>query len=257
MFSLTSRTGTLSATEKGWKVRDIDIPDIQTINEKQRASGRPGSSYLGTTIGDRDNIAILFDFYFVDLSDYEKQKSEIMSAFNVGEMQLFVESRGNDMWLNVVKESLSFERVGFVKCKVNVELSTVGLPYFQTWVEEVFHVENQSSFLFVNPSHTTLDGRFTDTEIELFIENPDTVNRINIQLDQDLMSGTARVDWEYTGEPPNYILITDGSTFENGNEDAIEKTTMNVIDFLPGNNRINIYGVTNFSFTIYSRHYFF
>lgn len=249
MFKLVTSKETIDAAEKGWRVIDLNVPDVTTSNEKQSASGAPGSTFLGTSVEDRDNISILFDFYIDDLQDYETKKSEILRIFNSGAMKLYVDYIGADRYLDIVKDSLTPSRVGHVKGRIAIELSTINLPYFVSEGDSRTFA-NQGVIEYNNQSHIALDNRYTDTVIKVTVPNGTSGNFLEIVIDGQT--------WRYkkalgSGQT---ITIRDGAAYI-GNNNVIEDTTMNVLVIPPGTNRINVRGATTYTLTIDTKHYYY
>lgn len=249
MFKLVTSRETIDAAVKGWRVIDIHVPDITTSNEKQSASGAPGSTLLGTSVEDRDNISILFDFYIDNLQDYEEKKSEILRIFNSGAMKLYAEYVGTDRHLDVVKDTVTPSRIGHTKGRISVELSTVNLPYFVSEVDSQIFTDI-GEITYVNQSHIGLDNRYTDTEIKVTVPNGTSGNFLEIVIDGQT--------WRYKKalSSGQTITIRDGAAFI-GNDNVIEDTTMNVLVVPPGASQISVRGAATYTLTINTRHYYY
>lgn len=242
----------VNAFTRGWRLIDMHVPDVETSNDKDTASGVPGSVFYGITVEDRNEIVLIFDAPFQQVMDYPSVRSGIYQAFNNGAGKLFMTWDRSDpaegsLFLRVAKQSVEVERVGN-KARAEVTFETVGLPYFETVSRRVSTYSNMANITYENQSDVDLDHRYTDTTYEVTFYGSASFFQIT----------TDEVQWRYSGllQSGDILKIADGTATLNG-ADVLEDTTMNIIKLKPGNNVLEILGSMEYTMKIKTKDYYY
>lgn len=252
VFLIETNSGaTLTPESEGWDIVDFNIPDVTTQHRRKETPGVPGVTPMGTDIGIRENIEIIFDYPITDVYEYQEKWMAIQDAFSDGPFKLFVSTRtserGSGRYLLLDKDSLSVEKVSNHRGRVTVSLSTHQSPFFMTRGRSTTTISGASA-TFNNPGTTELDHRYTDTEI---------VIRMNGSSDGFTITVNGE-DWSYNGSTfaGDWFTLKDGDAYLGDNHSIFGDVSHNVIVFKPGSNTISVTGAAGYEMEIITRYYY-
>lgn len=253
MFYLEFDNGLkVNARDKGWKIIDMHVPDVTSVNDKDSASGVPGSIFYGIEVGDRESTLLSFDAHFNNLKEWPTVKSEMLRIFNSGVAKLYMRWDGGnpstaDRFLKVAKSDVQVSRIG-MKARVEVTFETVELPFFESRQLKTNTYSNLADITHTNSGDVELDHRYTNTKYEIVFKGSASFFQITLN----------GVRWRFTGSisSGDELVIENGTAYFNG-KDVLEDTTMNVFILKPGQNTLSILGSMQYQLRIITKEYYY